>query len=252
MPSPEVRAGGAADGPKAGRPEPPLGERLADPLNRAVRYPIARALARVVVPRTRVQADHVTLAHLACGLAAAALVARGVTGLLPWALLELRMVLDCLDGVVARARSTSSPRGRAKDEMADATGFLGLVTAIALRTHAWWLGLGLVALGAVAAAGYAVLKRRLLDQPLEQTADPLLAVTRFGDRAASRIFWPSPRRADRAYVVAVSLLSPDNALPLLHLGVLTGALMLGEAAAVGYFALAAASVLALGRRARVR
>ncbi len=185
-----------------------------------------------------------TFTHLACGLAAAVLVARGVTGPLPWVLLELRMVLDCLDGVLARARGTCSARGRAKDEMADAAGFLALLVAIAYRTHAWLLGVALLAIAAVTAAGYAVLKRRLLGTNDLDPADPLLFVTRFGDRTAGRLFRPAP--PTRAYVSAVSLLSWDNALPLVHIGVLSGALVYGEAAALAYGAAVTLAVLAIG------
>ncbi|HEY8077880.1 MAG TPA: CDP-alcohol phosphatidyltransferase family protein [Labilithrix sp.] len=219
---------------------PPSADDVADPLNRVVRYPLARLLSRVAL-KTPLQADHVTFTHLACGLAAAVLVARGVTGVAPWVLLELRMVLDCLDGVVARARGTCSARGRAKDEMADAAGFLALLVAIAIRTHAWLLGLALLAIAAVTAAGYAVLKRRLLGTTDLDPADPFLFLTRFGDRTAGRIF--PPATPTRGYVSAVSLLSWDNALPLVHLGVLAGALVYGEIAALAYGVLATLVVL---------
>lgn len=227
-----------------------LSDALADPLNRAVRYPVARRLARLVA-KTPIQADHVTCTHLALGLGAALLVARGTTGVLPWAMLEARMLLDCLDGVVARMRGTCSPRGRAKDEMADAAGFLALIVAITVRTHAWVLGEAVLVTAAVTAAGYAVLKRRLSETPLDLSPDdPLLFITRFADEHASRLFWPKPRRADPRYVSAVSLMSWDNALPIIHLGVLTGALVMGELAAIFYGAAAVALVLATGRRSR--
>src|SRR5262249_6212323 len=159
---------------------------------------------------------------------------------------EARMILDCLDGVVARAKNTCSPRGRAKDELADAAGFLALIVAIAIRTHAWALGEAVLFMAALTAAGYAVLKRRLQDAPLEMsTDDPLLAITRFADAQATRIFWPAPRRAERRYVAAVSLLSWDNALPIIHLGVLSGALVAGEVAALAYGAFAVTLVLTL-------
>jgi phosphatidylglycerophosphate synthase len=229
-----------------------LSDRLADPLNRAVRYPLARAMAPFVL-KTPIQADHITFTHLALGIGAAVLVARGTTGILPWAMLEARMVLDCLDGVIARARNTCSPRGRAKDELADAAGFLALVIAIAIRTHAWALGEAVLCIAALMAAGYAVLKRRLQGMPLDMSPDdPLLVITRFADAQATKIFWPAPRRAEPRYVAAVSLLSWDNALPIIHLGVLTGALVGSELAALAYGAFAVALVLALGRLASVR
>jgi phosphatidylglycerophosphate synthase len=225
-----------------------LSDDLADPLNRAVRYPVARALSRYVV-KTPIKADHVTFTHLALGIGAAILVARGTTGALPWAMLEARMILDCLDGVVARAKNTCSPRGRAKDEMADAAGFLALIVAITFRTQTWLLGFAVLAIAAVTAAGYAVLKRRLLDTPLDLSPeDPLLFITRFADEKATRIFWPSRRRAHPRFVSAVSLLSWDNALPLVHIGVLTGALVVGELAALTYGAIAIALVLVRGQR----
>jgi phosphatidylglycerophosphate synthase len=232
-----------------------LAQRLADPLNRAVRYPAARALARLVL-KTPIQADHVTLAHLAVGLVAAALVLRGATGVLPWALLEARMVLDCLDGVIARARGTASPRGRSNDELADAAGFMALVVAVTIRTRTWALGFALLGVAAVTAAGYAVLKRRLLGEASTSTSTStstrLVRVTRWADGIATRIFWPCERRPEPRFVTAVSLLSWDNALPIVHLGVLTGALVLAERAALVYGAVVTNAVLALGHVARAR
>jgi phosphatidylglycerophosphate synthase len=252
-PRPGDRSSSGLDGPGGARAT--LADRLADPLNRFVRYPLARALAPAAL-KTPLQADHVTFAHFTLGLAAAAMVYDGRSGALPWAMLEARMVLDCLDGVLARARGTSSARGRANDELADATAFLALVLAIAARAHdprAWLLALALLATAAVTAAGYAVLKRRLLAQPLlddPREDGPLVRVTRFGDRVATRIFWPSERRPTRPYVAAVSLLSWDNALPIVHLGVLTGAFALAEGAALAYGAIALVATLALGHAAR--
>lgn len=112
-----------------------LAEALDDPLNRWYRYPAARGLLQIAggLP---LRPDHITYIHMAFGVAAAGLVAYGVK----WALiaaffaLEIRDILDCYDGVLARAKKMSSPRGRQLDEAADAISFIALAIGLAWYT----------------------------------------------------------------------------------------------------------------------
>ncbi len=47
--------------------------------------------------------------------------------------MELRAVLDCYDGVLARGKKISSPYGRTVDELSDAVGYIALNVGIAYR-----------------------------------------------------------------------------------------------------------------------
>ncbi|MBI4617939.1 MAG: CDP-alcohol phosphatidyltransferase family protein [Planctomycetes bacterium] len=122
-----------------------------DPLNRFYRYPLARLLVRPLV-RTPVTPNQVTWLHMAVGLVAAWFVTRGTHGglLVACVLYELRMILDCLDGVLARAKKIDSPFGRAADEAADIATFLALLVAIGFHERS--AGRGLAALPWIAAA----------------------------------------------------------------------------------------------------
>jgi len=106
-----------------------------DPLNRWYRYPVARAMLPVF-GRLPITPNHVTYAHIVAGLTASALVAfvHSTTALIvAFVLCEIRMILDCFDGVLARAQGTSSPFGRALDEIADSIAFITLVIAMNVR-----------------------------------------------------------------------------------------------------------------------
>lgn len=149
-----------------------LAEALDDPLNRWYRYPAARGLLKVIggLPLTP---DHITYIHICFGVGAAALVAHGTK----WALIaaffaiEIRDVLDCYDGVLARAKKLSSPRGRQLDEAADAISFIALAIGLAYYTMKHdplvpieLAGAGVLAsviVGAYTAHAYDFYKRRL-------------------------------------------------------------------------------------------
>jgi phosphatidylglycerophosphate synthase len=112
--------------------------------------------------------NNVTYAHIAIGIVAAGIVAvtRDPFWLpIAFVLLELRMILDCFDGVLARARGTSSPFGRALDELADTIATISLMIAITYR-----LSLGLpgfivlcstLAFGGLCANAWDFYKRKL-------------------------------------------------------------------------------------------
>lgn len=105
---------------QASPPALPWKLQVEDPLNRFYRYPVARALVRVLV-RTAISANQVTLVQPIFALGAAWLLQR--TGHLPLIgaalLLEIRAILDCADGELARAKGTSSPMGHALDGLVD-------------------------------------------------------------------------------------------------------------------------------------
>ncbi len=95
-------------------------DRVEEPLNRFYRYPVARLMVRGLL-RTRVSANQVTAIQPFIALVAAfCLTIPGYRGLLLAVLVfELRTVLDCADGTLARARGTASPSGHAIDGICD-------------------------------------------------------------------------------------------------------------------------------------
>ncbi len=105
--------------------------KLLDPLNRLYRH----ELAEWVVSRiksSRITPNEITIAHTLVGLSAAALIYHEhyVIAVL---LYELRTVLDCVDGVLARAKNQSTTMGRALDAIGDGISFNSLMIAGALR-----------------------------------------------------------------------------------------------------------------------
>jgi hypothetical protein len=111
-------------------------ESTCDPANRFYRYPAARALLPILGRIAWLTPNHVTYAHMAFGIAAASLVAFTQANawlVVAFVLSEMRMILDCFDGVLARARGTSSPFGRALDEIADTIAFITLACAMTYR-----------------------------------------------------------------------------------------------------------------------
>jgi len=89
-------------------------------INRALNRPLAGLLVRILYP-TRVTPNQVTLATFALGLAGAFFFLRGR----PWAfavggiLAQLSSIVDCADGMLARARGQSSEFGAALDLLLD-------------------------------------------------------------------------------------------------------------------------------------
>ncbi len=112
-------------------------EDIVDPPNRYVRYPLARALLPLAM-RTPVTPNQITAFHALIGIASGVLIARGSTTelVLAFFLGELRMVLDCLDGVVARAKKLFSPNGRTIDELGDAVGYVAMQIGVYFNLRA--------------------------------------------------------------------------------------------------------------------
>lgn len=281
-----------------------LAASMVDPLNRLYRYPIARWLTPHAV-RMRVTPDQVTYAHAAVGVAAAWFVVGGSRQdlIVAGVLFEAHLILDCLDGVLARATGTSTVRGRTLDALADAVAYLALCAALLLRVRATHpdfpaaaVTAGLISTGAIAAWAHDFYLRKLssaLRSGRDGICDDLVVRRRAIDAGrAGFVTWfgyafdwwqitvldPASRRQIAARVRAratprseaspgvrhvrdhahgtqgrralraVSLMSNDNSLAILTLGLLTGFLATAQLAAMLYAAVATVAGVVLCRR----
>lgn len=105
--------------------------RLEDPLNTYYRYPIALAITKLLM-RTPVTPNQVSLVQpvFAAGAGYLLTIDRVEAHLGAVALFELRSILDCVDGSLARAKKLSSPNGHAIDAFADWLGVMFLYLGI--------------------------------------------------------------------------------------------------------------------------
>ncbi len=112
---------------------------MTDPLNRYYRYPVAKAMLPLFM-RLPFTPNQITAFHASMGLAAGVLIARGSPRelVLAFFLAEGRMIVDCLDGVVARAKKLTTPYGRTIDEMGDAVGYIGMQIGTLVHVHRHW------------------------------------------------------------------------------------------------------------------
>lgn len=101
---------------------------MVNPADRLWRYPLGHAVVGALV-RTPLTPNHVTIAHTLLGMTAGALISTGRPAMLVAAgvMYEVRSTLDCFDGVLARAKGTSSPYGRAMDQTGDFLGFAAFI-----------------------------------------------------------------------------------------------------------------------------
>lgn len=108
--------------------------RLEDPFNRYYRYPIAKWIVRALV-RTPITPNQVTLVQPFLSAVAGYFVTFDDTRHLVLAavLFEVRSILDCADGTLARAKNMMSPAGHAIDAMADWLGVVLLYIGIFLH-----------------------------------------------------------------------------------------------------------------------
>lgn len=255
-----------------------LAESLDDPANRWYRYPVARGILRVAggLP---LRPDHITYLHTTFGILGAAVIATCTSRaalVLAFVLLEMRMILDCYDGVLARAKKLSSPRGRTLDELGDAVGYIAIVIGMSVhiaRTHpeipvaiTILLGAVVLATGAMSGHGYDFYKRRVgsaLKEGRDAIAEELDQkhalvrsggapwITRFGiwfDRWQVRLYEPrylggnavsavltrSPTRGLRFLVRLIGLMSWDNVLGLISVGILLDRVLEVELFALAY------------------
>lgn len=129
---------------------------LAAPLDRVLFYPAANALFRAI-RRLPITPNQVTVLHLALGLSTFWWLAKpsGSQPVVAVAIYFVRNVLDCLDGVIARARDMTSPAGRVLDEWSDALSATALIAGVGVaawrQAPAWWVP-PLAALAVVATA----------------------------------------------------------------------------------------------------
>ena len=104
---------------------------LLDPLNRLYRHRIADAFAQVL-KETPITPNAITIAHTGVGVFAAFMVFNQHYVFAAF-LYELRTILDCLDGVLARLKNQSTAMGRTLDTIGDGIAFNSLMVAGALR-----------------------------------------------------------------------------------------------------------------------
>lgn len=103
-------------------------ELTVNPADRLWRYPISNAIVKYVA-RAGIKPNHVTVLHTVLSIAAGFVISVGTPAafVIAGLMFETRSILDCLDGVLARATSQSSPFGRALDQLGDTIGFLSLM-----------------------------------------------------------------------------------------------------------------------------
>ncbi len=118
--------------------ELPWKKRVEEPTNRYVYYPISGLLVRLLV-KTPITANQVTLIQpFIAALAGYFIMHEDWRYLVLGALtFELRSLLDCADGTLARAKQTASPGGHALDALCDWLGvvFLYLGVYFHFRFH---------------------------------------------------------------------------------------------------------------------
>lgn len=247
-------------------------ESTTDPLNRWYRYPAARALLPVL-GRFPITPNHVTYTHIVFGAIASGLVAFTTDHVwlyVAFALLEVRMILDCFDGVLARAKGSSSPFGRALDEIADTVALISLVIALNYRLSTGAKGVFFacvtLAFAGLCANAWDFYKRKLTTA-LRDNKDGILDEIRHKKEVVERgnasflaywgiyfdsfQFWlydVAPRRGDRVSIIRsrvndpafrrfaklLAYLSFDNGLAILHVGVITALFVESELVALGW------------------
>jgi phosphatidylglycerophosphate synthase len=213
------------------------------PPDRLWRYPICRKLVPALVG-TPITPNHVTFLHAALGLSVGFVVAQGTLSAFVIAALmcEVRAILDCLDGVLARATGQSSPLGRTLDQLGDTIAFLSLLAGgvWCLSGDHGWLGLGVLyflitAASASCAASWDFFTRRLhglVRNGTDPTAIEYLALCRLAQESrafsvrysrfiATYQWWilaPKALRVLRARVAAQDWPDPDEVPPPTPLG----------------------------------
>jgi hypothetical protein len=261
-------------------------ESTTDLPNRYYRYPAARALLPILGRIPWLTPNHVTYTHTGFGLAAASLVAFTEDRrwlVLAFALSEIRMILDCFDGVLARARGTSSPFGRALDEIADTVAVITLSAAMTHRLELGGRGLFIVcamlAIGGLCANAWDFYKRKLtfaLRDGKDGALDELRLKKRLVESGKGTFlgYWSvyfdcfqvllyevRPANGDavgviraratepwlRRFASLLGLLTFDNCATILHVGALTGLFLESQLVVLGYCALMWVATMVLAR-----
>lgn len=262
-------------------------ESMTDPVNRFYRYPAARALLPVLGRISWLTPNHVTYVHTAFGLLAAGLVAwtrSPVYLVVAFVCLEMRMVLDCFDGVLARATGKSSPFGRALDEIADTVAMITLTIATTYRLSLGWRGVLLASLmlgmGGLCANAWDFYKRKITtclkdgkDKVLEEIDEKKALVAKGGGPALaywgiyfdSFQVWLYDVKTDegvdpvtvirsrahdpafRRFAALLAYVSFDNGLMILHIGLLLACLMQSQVVTLAYTTVMWTTVMVFAR-----
>ena len=106
--------------------------KLLDPVNRLYRHRVADGLASLL-KNSRVTPNQITFVHTVVGVIAAFLIYKKFY-ILAVVCFELRTLLDCTDGSLARQKGQSSSFGRIIDTIGDGISFNALMIAGAMRT----------------------------------------------------------------------------------------------------------------------
>jgi phosphatidylglycerophosphate synthase len=142
--------------------------------NQWYRYPVARGIFLPLAMRTSITPNQTTALHAMVGIVCGIFIARGSTIdlIIAAVLAELRMILDCLDGCVARAKNMLSPMGRTIDEFGDMVGYVGMqvgaAVGLAKMGHSPLWGLAILS-PALMAMAYDFYRRKFSSALLENT-----------------------------------------------------------------------------------
>jgi phosphatidylglycerophosphate synthase len=122
-------------------------------VNRYLNRPLASLIVRAVL-RTRITPNQLTFAAFFIGLGGAFAFSRGTPALFAVGavLTQLSSIVDCADGMLARARDRMSEHGAYLDLILDRVNEFFMIAGAVLGTYAWtgsvrMLVLGLVTLG---------------------------------------------------------------------------------------------------------
>jgi phosphatidylglycerophosphate synthase len=131
---------------------------LVAPFDRWFFYPAARTIFSGM-RNLPVTPNQISVLHLILGVSSFWWLAKpsGPSVGIATAVYLMRNVLDCLDGVVARARNLTSPMGRALDEWSDALSATALIAGTAIAAWRTDPGPWIPAIAAMAIAASAIL-----------------------------------------------------------------------------------------------
>jgi hypothetical protein len=171
-----------------------------NPADRLWRYPICHAMVKYVM-NTPITPNHVTGFHTLLGIASGVVIAEGTPRafVLAGVMYEVRAILDCFDGVVARAKKLSSPLGRTLDQLGDGIGFVSLMVGGAVcfaRIYGWITAIAIVtvttAVSALCTTAWDFFKRRftsLIKHGYDNTEDEYVALCRQYEATPTVSFW---------------------------------------------------------------
>jgi hypothetical protein len=177
-------------------------ELTVNPADRFWRYPLCNAVVKYVA-KIGLTPNQITVVHTALSVAAGFVIAIGTTQAFVVAgiMFEVRSILDCLDGVLARTTGKSSPFGRALDQLGDTIGFLSLMGGglVCLgRTYGWVVGLTAVCLtmpiSGSCSAAWDLYRRRfasLMTHGYDATEEEFLTLCRRLDERPMVSLWVS-------------------------------------------------------------